>query len=123
MSWDYGAGLASYVTLEDIATASEDYARDYDTPVLKLIADERKRGYDTIYAPLTTDKWRTRWREMCLAPSDMEDDAEAAVRQQQRAEAWRSQPAFLEDEVTITRLGELFKNLVIVYAFTLVFVR
>jgi protein arginine N-methyltransferase 5 len=53
--------------------------------------------------PLTTDKWKTRWSEMCLLPIERSDqDKESAAK---AAEAWRLNPAFQRDEVTMTRIG------------------
>jgi protein arginine N-methyltransferase 5 len=71
--------------------------------VLQILADAKDKQYDTICLPLTTAHWRTRWREMCVLPGGEDRQADALA--QQRAEAWRAQPAFLREEVTVTRLG------------------
>ncbi|KAF8992848.1 PRMT5-domain-containing protein [Cyathus striatus] len=100
-TWTPAATLATFLTLEDIVEASRTDDKEYETPVLKLVVDARAKGYDVVCLPLTTDKWKTRWSDMCL--EDSEKDKEAAAK---AAEAWRSNPAFRDDEVTITRLDE-----------------
>ncbi|GLB40203.1 putative class I-like SAM-binding methyltransferase superfamily protein [Lyophyllum shimeji] len=104
-SWSSSATIANLLTLEDIsnASASDDRAA-YGTPVLKLLAEARSKGYDATALPLTTEKWKTRWADMCLLPSGSDREMEIAA--EQKAEEWRSRPCFLKDEVTITRLDE-----------------
>ncbi|KAF8896284.1 PRMT5 arginine-N-methyltransferase-domain-containing protein [Infundibulicybe gibba] len=101
-SWDPSAAISTYLTLEDISNAPRD--SKYATPVLKLTADAQDKGYDIVCLPITTDKWKQRWTDMCVLPpgSDGERHGEA----EQRAEAWRSRPGFMRDEVTITRVDE-----------------
>ena len=70
---------------------------------LRALADARGDGYETICAPLTNDKWRKRWRELCLLDPDEDQDRLAEI--EQRAQAWRSKPAFFRDELTVSRLG------------------
>lgn len=75
-----------------------------DTAVLRLVASSRSKGYDAISIPLTTEKWRARWRGMCILSGE---GGERDVGAEERAEAWRAAPVFMRDEVTITRLGRL----------------
>lgn len=84
----------------------DDLGDDRDTPVLRALTDARTDGYETICAPLANDKWRQRWRELCLLNPDEDQDKLAEI--EQRAEAWRSKPAFFRDEVMVSRLGEEF---------------
>jgi hypothetical protein len=85
---------------------------------------------------LTTEKWRKRWEEMCLAPpppsgigAEMTPEMLAKKKRESRresryitsrdvtaekkAEQWRMRPVFQPDEITMTRLGE-FPRLVMV---------
>jgi type II protein arginine methyltransferase len=101
--WRSAAALARVISLEDIAEASDRRDPAYETPVLKLLSESKNKGYDLASIPLTNDKWRARWRRMCLSPDDVEERDENAER---LSEAWRSNPGFLKHEVTITRLGK-----------------
>ena len=74
-----------------------------DTPVLRAVGDARGGGYDTICVPLTTERWKARWRELCLRNPHEDPATLGAI--EQRAEAWRSKPAFFRDELTVSRLG------------------
>ncbi|PIL29772.1 hypothetical protein GSI_07977 [Ganoderma sinense ZZ0214-1] len=88
---------------EDLDRLSQ--LNDLDTSVLRALTDARTDGYETICAPLTNDKWRQRWRELCLLNPDEDQDKLAVI--EQHAEAWRSKPAFFRDEVTVSRLDEV----------------
>lgn len=81
---------------------------DYDSPALKLVAEKRSKGYDLVCLPLTTEAWKTRWRDMCILPSGSDRDRDVLA--EERAEAWRAGPVFKRDEVTITRLGEHYTS-------------
>lgn len=104
-AWDPAASLSSCLTPRDISNASQFY-KSSDTEktlILKLIENEKSKGYDKVCLPLTTEKWKERWSQMCLLPMESgEQDKEAVAR---TAETWRLNPAFKRDEVTITRLG------------------
>ncbi|KAF8639417.1 hypothetical protein AX17_001507 [Amanita inopinata Kibby_2008] len=104
--WDIRATIATFLTLEDIekASATLDH-RQHATPVLKLISEARSKGYDIVCLPLTTDKWKQRWSEMCIQPSEI-SECERDAAAEKSAEEWRACPGFLKDEVTITRLDE-----------------
>ncbi|KAG6837372.1 hypothetical protein H0H93_010530 [Arthromyces matolae] len=102
-----GAAISTVLTLKDIAQATSSFdpsSSELDTPLLQLLSETKAKGYDSITLPLTTEKWKKRWEEMCLLPpgSDKEDE----IRAEQAAEKWRSRPGFLSDEVTVTRLDE-----------------
>jgi len=105
-AWDPAAALSTCLTLQDISKASQfnnSFNAEKTTPVLKLIETEAAKGYGKLCLPLTTEKWKERWSQMCLLPTESsEQDKETAAR---TAEAWRLNPAFERDEVTITRLG------------------
>ncbi|RDB25973.1 Protein arginine N-methyltransferase 5 [Hypsizygus marmoreus] len=103
-SWNASAAISTFLTLEHISSASEIQDDQYETPLLQVVAEARAKGYDAISIPLTTEKWKKRWSDMCLLPTGSDRDMEIAA--EQRAEAWRSKPCFLKDEVTITRLDE-----------------
>lgn len=104
-SWDHCATLSTSLTLSDISKACRglsDFQGD-ETAVLKVIGDSKQKGYKRVCMPLTTEKWKERWSKMCLLPNESSDeDKESASK---AAEAWRLNPAFQRDEVTITRLG------------------
>ncbi|KAJ6531741.1 PRMT5 arginine-N-methyltransferase-domain-containing protein [Mycena capillaripes] len=105
MSWENAASISTLLTLEDISKAAEKPPRpDAPTPVLALSGQARSKGYDLVCLPLTTDKWKKRWTEMCLLPTGTDLDADMAA--EKLAEAWRAKPGFLLDEVTITQLEE-----------------
>jgi type II protein arginine methyltransferase len=100
------AALASCFTYDDISQASTRTNGSDKTPVLKLIKESHAKGYDFICIPLTTPKWRERWRNMCIVPSASTDGTEETATIEQQAEAWRKAPSFLLEEVTISRLGK-----------------
>jgi len=106
--WDPCATLSTFLTLEDISSAQRAFQKSsneghYETAVLKLLAETREKGYKRICMPLTTEIWSKRWSEMCLLPAETEEQGkESSAR---TAEAWRSNPGFRRDEVTIKRLG------------------
>ncbi|KAJ7284936.1 shk1 kinase-binding protein 1 [Mycena rebaudengoi] len=104
MSWDNAASVSTLLTLEDISKASNSAQVDNSTPVLTLSTQARSKGYDRVCLPLTTDKWKKRWMDMCLLPDGTDIHTDMAA--QKRAEAWRANPSFLRDEVTITQLDE-----------------
>ena len=106
MSWNTGALIATYLTLEDISRAASALdQQQHPTPVLKLVSDARAQGYNAICLPITTDKWKQRWTEMCIQSSDLEEHERDMVAER-RTEEWRARPSFLNDEVTMTRLGQ-----------------
>ena len=102
-SWDRFSLLSSFVSLEELESIARD--PNYESPVLKLISETRSKGYHLLCFPLTTEKWKRRWRDMCILPSGSDRDRD--VQAEERAEAWRAGPAFQREEVTVTRLGEL----------------
>ncbi|KAJ7650328.1 PRMT5 arginine-N-methyltransferase-domain-containing protein [Roridomyces roridus] len=105
MSYNGAASIATLLTLADIHNAANEQPRtDPGTTVLALSSQARSKGYDFVCIPLTTDNWKKRWTEMCLLPAGT--DPEANVAAERLAEAWRARPAFLRDEVTITKLEE-----------------
>ncbi|KAJ3001923.1 hypothetical protein NUW54_g6131 [Trametes sanguinea] len=98
--------FSAHYTLDDIAELSRrDDLADDETPVLRATSDARTVGYDTVCVPLTNEKWKARWRELCILSQDPEESADRLAIEQ-RAEAWRSKPAFFRDEVTVSRLEE-----------------
>ncbi|KIL64458.1 hypothetical protein M378DRAFT_11467 [Amanita muscaria Koide BX008] len=104
MSWGPArATFSIFLTLEDIKKASEE--TNNVSPILKLVSEARSKGYDNVCLPLTTDKWRQRWTEMCIQTMEGDDHKHDMVAEK-RAEDWRSGPAFMKDEVTMTRLDE-----------------
>ena len=98
------ATVATFLTAEDIADATLSHDTQFDTPVLQVISEAHAKGYETLSIPLTTEKWRKRWSDMCLLSVDATDEAKEEA--DRRAEGWRSRPVFLKEEVTISRLGE-----------------
>lgn len=97
------AAVAGHLSLDDIANAATDPGPNFETPILRLLSDSKAKGYDTVCIPLANEKWRTRWKEMCLSPEDEAEKDESAER---TSEAWRFNPVFLREEVNVTRLGE-----------------
>ena len=95
--------VASYISLDDIARAAADSDSEFETPILQLLSDNRAKGYDTVCIPLTNEKWRVRWKKMCLSP---EVEAEKDESAEKISEAWRANPVFLREELNVTRLGE-----------------
>lgn len=106
--FDSAAALSTCLTLQDISKASQSlnsnsFNAETTTPILTLIENEKAKGYGKLCLPLTTEKWKERWSQMCLLPMESsEQDKEIAAK---AAEAWRLNPAFTRDEVTMTRLG------------------
>ena len=108
-SWDRFSTLSTQITPEEFAQASTKGNATYESLVLRLVAETRSKGYDLICLPLTTEKWKIRWRDMCILPSESNRDRDVVA--EERAEAWRASPAFLRDEVTITRLGRYYGSI------------
>lgn len=104
-SWDRFSTLSTFITLEEFTQLSAQNDTTSESPVLKLVAETQSKGYDVICLPLTTEKWKKRWIDMCILPSESDGDRDAHA--ETRAEAWRAGPAFLRDEVIMTRLGRL----------------
>ncbi|KAF9236733.1 PRMT5-domain-containing protein [Melanogaster broomeanus] len=100
------ATLATAITHEDIQKAATRGQGPHDTPVITLSTESRAKGYHSICLPLTTAKWRERWKNMCIMPSIGGGGNEEVIAAEKEAEAWRKSPSFLLDEVTITRLDE-----------------
>ncbi|KAH7907940.1 PRMT5-domain-containing protein [Hygrophoropsis aurantiaca] len=100
------AALASSITHEDISQAFLKGQGSAETPILRLLKESRSNGYDVTCLPLTTAKWRERWRDMCILPSAGGADSEKIAAAEQQAEIWRRAPGFALDEVTISRLDE-----------------
>lgn len=96
------ATVATHISLDDIANAAADHDPNYETPILRLLSTSKAKGYDTVCISLTNEKWRERWKGMCLSP---EDEAEKDDSAERLSEAWRSNPVFLREEVNVTRLG------------------
>lgn len=96
------AMVASHLSLDDIASAAADRDPNFETPILRLLSESRGKGYDTVCIPLTNEKWRVRWENMCLSTGD---EAEKDGGAERICEAWRSNPVFLSDELNVTRLG------------------
>ncbi|KAF7965889.1 hypothetical protein HWV62_41010 [Athelia sp. TMB] len=104
--WDRFSSLSTYVTTDELAhlDISTPTPSDHnDSTVLRLVTNSRSKGYDSACIPLTTEKWRARWRGMCILSGE---GGERDVGAEERAEAWRAAPVFMRDEVTITRLDE-----------------
>ena len=97
-SWENPVPIAAFLSLSDLENRSQ-----LDSPNPFFIDDARSRAYDTVCVPLTTAKWKNRWRDMCIISS--EPDGERGESAELRAETWRANPAFELGEVTMTRLG------------------
>ena len=100
-SWDNPVSVATFLSLDRLEKRLE--ADSQDT---SLIDDARSRTYDAVCIPLTTSKWRDRWREMCILSSEPDGERNESV--ELRAEDWRANPVFEMGEVTITSLGMTF---------------
>ena len=78
--------VAGHLSLEDIAGADVDRDPNFETPILRLLSDNKTKGYDTVCMPLTNERWRESWKKMCLSPEDEAEKDESAER---ISEAWR----------------------------------
>ncbi|KAJ3983947.1 shk1 kinase-binding protein 1 [Lentinula detonsa] len=114
-SWSPSASISTLITLATLE--NEKPSGSHETVPLELIAEAQLKGYHSVCLPLTTENWHTRWTEMCLMPSDSiqkrtresRRESKLAIRDlsvEGKAEAWRENPCFERDEVTITRLDE-----------------
>ncbi|KAH7106503.1 PRMT5-domain-containing protein [Auriculariales sp. MPI-PUGE-AT-0066] len=94
--------FALHVPLQDLPAA--DPASE-TTPVQLAALRAHGLQYDIVCVPLTTDAWRTRWQEMCIAPTTNGDPTLPLPEhaQDQRSEQWRAGAGFRRDEVTVTR--------------------
>ncbi len=102
-SWDNPVSIATFLSSKDLESRSIN-----GSPDISLIDDARSKTYDAVCIPLTTLKWRDRWREMCTMSSDLDGERNESV--ELRAEAWRENPVFAMGEVTITSLGMSFDD-------------
>lgn len=75
--------------------------------ILRLAADNRAKGYDTVCLPLTTENWKQRWTKLCLVQEQSRRDSRWLKQPEieRTAEEWRRRPVFDRDEVTMTSLG------------------
>ncbi|KAI0264494.1 PRMT5 arginine-N-methyltransferase-domain-containing protein [Gloeopeniophorella convolvens] len=97
-SWESPALVAAFVS-------SSDLEKRLLAPQDSLIVDDaRSRTYDAVCMPLTTAKWKDRWRDMCIISSDTAGAKNEGA--EQHAELWRASPVFELGEVTMTRLEE-----------------
>ncbi|KAI0064783.1 PRMT5-domain-containing protein [Artomyces pyxidatus] len=106
-SWDITMALATSLSLDDLPAQSDPPSGDpseFDTPVLAAVAAARARTYDAVCLPLTNTTWRDRWTRMCILSGDRDGDTHAEA--EARAEAWRANPVFELEELTMTRLDE-----------------
>lgn len=100
-SWENPVSVATFLSSDDLEERAKANAQD-----TSLIDDARSRTYDAVCIPLTTSRWRDRWREMCTTSSEPDGERNESV--ELRAEAWRANPGFDMGEVTITSLGMSF---------------
>jgi protein arginine N-methyltransferase 5 len=100
-TWDNPVSVATFLSSDDLEERSKAVSQD-----TSLVDDARSRTYDAVCIPLTTSKWRDRWREMCILSSEPDGERNESV--ESRAEAWRANPVFEMGEVTITSLGMSF---------------
>lgn len=99
MQFECKAPTALHHSLSDIY--------DYDnsnekTPLESLVASAHAKAYNYVCVPLTNEKWKSRWQEMCVTNGEQ---GSKSMPLQQRAEMWRDGGGFKQDEVLITRLG------------------
>ncbi|KAJ3830210.1 shk1 kinase-binding protein 1 [Lentinula raphanica] len=114
-SWSPSASISTLITLSTLSKKKP--SGSHETIPLELIAEARSKGYNSVCLPLTTEDWHKRWTEMCLVPSDSVQKRTRESRREsklvnrdltseRKAEAWRENPCFERDEVTITKLDE-----------------
>lgn len=89
--------VATFLSSDNLEERSKTDSQD-----TSLIDDARSRTYDAVCIPLTTSRWRDRWREMCTTSSEPDGERNESI--ELRAEAWRANPVFEMGEVTITSL-------------------
>ncbi|KAJ4476233.1 PRMT5 arginine-N-methyltransferase-domain-containing protein, partial [Lentinula aciculospora] len=113
--WSPSASISTFITLSTISNKKA--SGSHGTAPLELIAEAHSKGYHSVCLPLTTENWRIRWTEMCLVPSDSIQKRTRESRREsklvnrdlsaeRKAEAWRENPCFEREEVTITELDE-----------------
>ena len=93
------AMVVGHLSLEDIAGADVDRDPDFETPIPRLLSDSKTKGYDTVFIPLTNERWRESWR-MCLPP---EDEAEKDESAEQISEAWRMRHIVHPEQVHVVQ--------------------
>lgn len=105
MQFECRASTALHHPLSDIPHYDSSTEK---TPVHMLVADAHAKAYNYVCAPLTNEKWRSRWREMCVTNGEQ---GEKDMSVEKRAEEWRDGGGFKQDEVIISRLGvQIFLN-------------
>ncbi|KAH9972795.1 PRMT5 arginine-N-methyltransferase-domain-containing protein [Lactifluus volemus] len=103
-SWDNPVPVATFLSLADLEARSQ----SDPPPGVSFIDDARSRAYDTVCVPLTTAKWRDRWRDMCIITS--EHHGERVESTERHAETWRANPAF---ELGETRGSEEVEGVIV----------
>ncbi|KAH8117716.1 PRMT5-domain-containing protein [Phellopilus nigrolimitatus] len=113
-TWANCSPVTRLITQDEISKASQDDLTNFPSPIFKLKADGR-RHFDGVALPITNEKWKERWRSMCVTqanidPEGLEADDDEKVRKEreleERAERWRAAPSFLRDECNLIGLDE-----------------
>ncbi|KZS92654.1 PRMT5-domain-containing protein [Sistotremastrum niveocremeum HHB9708] len=97
--------VALRFTLPELTQLLQSKEEKPDTSALfQIIEETRSSRYDSVCIPLTNDKWRQRWHEMCIVEDETKPRDPSA---EQKAELWRSGVvAFKREEVIPTTLDE-----------------
>lgn len=119
-AWSLTSPVARLITLEEIGKSSQSELDVISSSVSRLKGEVRTH-FDTVAIPITNEKWRERWRSMCVSQVgnildglDAEDGGDDKTmtdeerEKEERAERWRSCPSFLREECNMVGLGKLF---------------
>ncbi|THH10312.1 hypothetical protein EW145_g1417 [Phellinidium pouzarii] len=118
-SWANASPIARLISAEELSKAAQDDLGGFSSPVLKLRADSR-RHFDGVAIPITNERWKERWKSMCVIQSGNildgleEDEEERTEREREleaRAERWRASPSFMREECNLTGLDEAEKTI------------
>lgn len=121
-AWSLTSSVARLITLEEIDKSSQSDLDRISSTVSRLKGEARTH-FDTVAIPITNEKWRERWRSMCVSQvgnvldgleaeggNDDKTMTDEEREKEERAERWRSCPSFLREECNMVGLGKLFSS-------------
>lgn len=118
--WSLTTPVARLVSQEEIEKASESELDRFISTVDR-VKGELRTHFDTVAIPITNEKWRVRWRSMCVSQvgnvldgldrEGTETMTDEEREKEEKAERWRSCPSFLREECNMVGLGELVLTL------------
>lgn len=113
MAATWTSPVTRLVSAKELLDANQENNEGTPSSILKLKVNARKH-FDGIALSITNEKWKGRWKSMCVLQSGdvldgLEEDEEEHKRRDRelelRAEQWRAAPSFLREECNMIGLG------------------